>query len=467
MNHLANVTLLPVLAALPLAACSEVSATPAAPSTQAPGPSAAAPAPTSTPGQDPAVDQATLEAWTKEIKAQVAELRKREFPRDVDVAVSDEATLKKYIADRQEKAETPEDRANSELVAKLMGVLPAKLDLQGHMMEILEGQVGGFYDPETEGFYLMESFGGGLARHILAHELTHALDDQLYDLDGTFEALEGNADALWAFQALVEGSGTQIGGEWTTKYGKLSMEEQMEAATMGMDVLADAQPYVYKPLLGAYLRGQMFLCRVKSLMELAMKAPTPAPDDYERLFRNPPLSSEQVLHPEKYWVEAKRDDPIPVAIDAGSLPEGWSVAREDTLGELGLALFVEPPADRKGIDGPMAVMGVKYTFDAAAGWGGDRYVLLRNGEAYLLFVATTWDRAEDAKEMKAELAKLAPHLETSLAELASVRGVSGSGFAHEDAGWPHGIVLRAWIGTDAAGAASVAKALRVEVGGER
>jgi len=405
--------------------------------------------------------QAQLEAWTEEIRADIEELRAKSFLRPVTVALADLETLQEYIKVRMEKTEPPEQREANVTVAKMLGLVPGEMDFEAHLNRILEGQVGGFYDPDTEGFFLMETFSGSLARPILAHELTHALDDQLYDIDGTLLRLEGNSDAQWAYHAVIEGSGSAVGQEWVLTRGNLSPAEQMEDAMRGMDVLADALPYVYKPLLGSYLRGQMFLCRAGSMLELAKKKP--GLEDYATVFENPPRSSEQVLHSAKYWDEEKRDEPVPVVLDTEALPPGWAVLHQDTLGELGWALFVEPPAKRTGLASPLAIMAVRYTYPASEGWGGDRYVLLGRGEARVLLCETTWDSDRDAEEFGREVEKLEEHLVAGLAGTAQARGLTQSGTVSGSRG-ARGRWLRCWIGVSPEEAAAVANSIGVRVG---
>jgi hypothetical protein len=124
-------------------------------------------------------------------------------------------------------------------------------------------------------------------------------------------------------------------------------------------------------------------------------------DELRECFTHPPLSSEQILHPKKYWNKAQRDDPVRIAIDASALPKDWKVLGQDTLGELSLALFTQPFAERGGLDvakNPLSIMGVQYTNKAAEGWGGDRLVLLGNGDARVLYLVTVWDTPEDENE---------------------------------------------------------------------
>jgi len=343
--------------------------------------------------------QTELERVTDEIRAQIEELRGMKYTRPVAAKITDKKGFIEYARKRQEATESPERRQRDETVAKMLGLIPFDLDYFKVLETFLENQVGGFYDPGTNTFYLMESFSGDLARIILAHELTHALDDQCFGLDKLIKGAGGNSDAEFAIQAMAEGSGTNAMNVWTVKHmAELDKGALMASADLGTEGLDTAPTLIWKPLLAAYLRGEGFLVQSEGMNILAKAADN---DELRECFTNPPLSSEQILHPRKYWDKEERDDPVRIAIDTSKLPKDWKVLGEDTLGEIFLALFTQPFSDRGGLDvakNPLAIMSVKYTNMAAEGWGGDRLVLLGNGDARVLYLVTVWDTPEDQDE---------------------------------------------------------------------
>ena len=103
-------------------------------------------------------------------------------------------------------------------------------------------------------------------------------------------------------------------------------------------------------------------------------------------YSSPPISTEQIIHPEKYLSGEKPDIPtLPDITEA--MGRGWELIAEDTMGELLLRSYLE-----KNIDEATAAQ-------AAAGWGGDRYLLLSGPEAErVLVLSTNWDTTEDAEE---------------------------------------------------------------------
>ncbi len=399
--------------------------------------------------------QAELEGVAETIQGQLEELRAERFERPVDVQITDQEGFLAHATERLKEFSSEEDTAAEEAAAKLLGLVPPSMDLMEVTFKVLEDQVGGFYDPGSDKFFLMESFTGALAEIIVAHELTHALDDQLYDIDGTLTELLENRDALSAYQAVVEGSGTAMMQKWMMKFGKpLSAEEMGKAASMGTESLGVAPAYVWKPLLASYTAGQAFLnrgYRLKKKQGLSFS-------DVTRIaFQSSPRSTEQVLHPSKYWKEEDLDEPIPVHIEV-ELPGGWEVLDRTTLGELVLALVTD---EAKPLDftNPMAVLSIKYTNEAAEGWGGDSMLLLGRDDARFLHVATVWDSAEDASEFRTALEK---RLETWRADVAQLGQGGSVQLLPAKEGAPKQVRFSAWFGLDAEELGQVSAGLSVK-----
>lgn len=373
--------------------------------------------------------QEALEEASAAIQVEVGELRNTEFADPVRVEVADKAGLIKYAVKRMDEMQVEGAMESSEWMAKLLGLLPHDADLEALTMALLEDQVGGFYDPGTKSFYLMKGFSGDLARAILAHELTHALDDRLYDLDGALRERIGHSDSTAAYMSVVEGSGTELMNRWVMRnMAKLNAEDMREFSKMGTESLQDTPTVIWKPMLASYMTGQGFLSIGRRQLRREEKIRDPNAV-LERAFNAPPLSMEQVLHPEKYWVPEDRDDPVEVVRETSALPEGWSVKMEDVFGELQLALVTELADGGMKIDfsNPMSMMSIKYTNSAATGWGGDSVALLSKGEGHLLHVVTVWDNEEEADEFDRTMQIVIENtLKESLAKIAGEGGSHGA-----------------------------------------
>ncbi|MEO6810739.1 MAG: hypothetical protein ABI353_16615, partial [Isosphaeraceae bacterium] len=239
-------------------------------------------------------------------------------------------------------------------------------------MERLLGKTGGF---DKEG-----------NKTVIAHELTHALADQHYDIDTLQTAAKGDDDRLLALTALIEGEATltMLGAQMNDWSGEKVIELPADGLNRTFRILGpflnlaggasmrQAPPIVAETMLFPYLRGLVFCA------SLTNKGGWPQIDEAYRL---PPLSTEQVLHPEKY-----RDNPDPpMAINLGKLTPGagWTEATRNVVGELQLSILLK-----------------KYDGRAAAeGWDGDAFAAFEGPDDRLALVwLTTWDTEDDARE---------------------------------------------------------------------
>jgi hypothetical protein len=282
---------------------------------------------------------------------------------------------------------------------------------------VLLSQVGGFYDPEKRSFFLMAdatAYGDLLDRTMIAHELCHALDDQYVDLRAlqTPADRELTVDESYVVGGVVEGSATALMSLWMAKAIRggarlpdpAAMQQQQKDQ---MEVLASSPPYCW--LLAAnYMVGANFLTRGKGVI---------GGDGGRAILdvsKAMPRSTEQLLHPQKYWDRAQRDEPV-VLRDEDALCErvasatGLPVLERNTLGELVVALLAEPGQRR--LD-PVGMTGADYWTNAAArGWGGDRLLLLgrskvgpgqRVQDAGVVWI-TAWDTLDDRDEFVAAI----------------------------------------------------------------
>src|SRR5262245_37608140 len=150
-------------------------------------------------------------ALVARIQPAVEELRGLKFKRPVAVKTVSPAEARAYFADRA-KTEWPEERVRlDQRVYEQLGLLPAGFDLLGSVLDVLEEQALGFYDPGSDVFSVVEgSLSSSIAPVLVAHELTHALDDQHFDLDAVMTSAQEEDDRSAAAAAVVEGSGTAV-----------------------------------------------------------------------------------------------------------------------------------------------------------------------------------------------------------------------------------------------------------------
>lgn len=349
--------------------------------------------------QHPQWTQAELERASAEISREIEAMRGQTFERPVAVAVATPADFEAYMEEMEAALVPPDYSDASEVVAKMLALLPADFDSEAAAKKMLEGLVGGFYDPFSKTFYLSSILQEGAERPILAHELVHALDDQLYDLMGGLRStVSTHQDAFQAYRAVAEGSAQNLASKWTVEHmDEIDLSVLTEIQNDSLAGLEGVPTALWSPMVWAYSGGADFLVKQTGGAGQIQFAP---PGDIDIAFRSPPRSTEQVLHPEKYWDPEQLDEPIPVELNIGELPSGWSLRLQDTVGELSLALVTLPSESRDApVTSAMQLAAPPATHAVAAGWGGDRVALLESEDGErVLFLATIWDTERDASE---------------------------------------------------------------------
>lgn len=363
-----------------------------------PPPPAAGVAPPAATASMSAAEAAALAATVAPL---VEEIRGRKFKSQVPVRIVDDAEARSHFESRIARY-WPEDRIRAEERAYAdLGLLPRETDLVEEIFDVLDEQAGGFYDPDRNTFFVLGDLPRATAPIIMAHEMTHALDDQEFDIDRLIEQA-GDGDRESALEAVVEGSGTVVMSVFIVRQieaGALdpkSLVEFQDSEAGRAERLKAAPSFVQRSLVAPYILGMAFLLRGEMIR---MQTGGITPSDIDRALRDPPLSTEQILHPDKYWNPAKRDLPRSISVPdlSPGLGAGWSRIGEGTLGELTLALLTGlDPGDPTSTDRPLE----RWTNAAATGWGGDLWQLYRRGEKSATLLLTLWDTQRDAREFE-------------------------------------------------------------------
>ncbi len=348
------------------------------------------------PHEDPA-------ALVARIQPTVEELRGLKFKRPVTVNTVTPAEARAHFTARA-RIEWPEERVRlDQRVYEHLGLLPAGFDLLGSVLDVLEEQALGYYDPGTDVFSVVEgSLSSSLAPVLVAHELTHALDDQHFDLDAVMDSAKAEDDRSAAAAAIIEGSGTAVmtlfmvreigAGRLTTA----ALQDMQRAEAARAERLKAAPPVIQRGLIASYMLGMSFLLRGDA-RRILLGIPAA---DFDRAFKDPPRSTEQVLHAEKYWDEARQDATPPFAAHdlSKAFGPGWSLRGGGTLGELVLAAMAGKGA--LDMNSPEAASPGHWTNSAAAGTAGDGYQHYANGSMSATVLTTRWETEKDAAEFQ-------------------------------------------------------------------
>jgi hypothetical protein len=273
-------------------------------------------------------------------------------------------------------------RADAQVLA-LLGLIPPGTDLGDAVASTYGDAVAGYYDPRSGRLRIVagaQTASRVLYEITLAHELTHALEDQRFGLDAARVASAD--DRALAYTALVEGTATATMFRYAqARFGPEELLGGLLASAF--QDTGDLPPFLSAQLVFPYTAGRQLVDRL-----LDAGGGRWAVVDAALRFR-PPASTEQVMHPDAY-LRVDEPDRVSVRRPAAALGAGWRRLRGGTIGEWETARLLA----RAGGNGAAA---------AAAGWGGDAYALLGRGARRALVVRWRWDTPRDEREFATAL----------------------------------------------------------------
>ena len=306
------------------------------------------------------------------------DLRFRTLPRPLRVSP---ARSRREGLEALDRDYPPARRRADEEILQRLGLVEEGFSLREFAGSVFGEGVGGYYDPEDGRLRIVTGSATGtrvLAEIVIAHELTHALEDQRFGVD----LIERSDDRALAYAALVEGSATEVMFAYAREHFRPS---EALAGVLGsaFETGPAMPPFLEAQLVFPYVDGQAFAGELRrraggrwDLVDLALRL-------------RPPVSSEQVLHPEAY-IGAESPERVVLRVRR-ALGVGWRRAARGTWGELQTR----------------ELLG---STDAAEGWGGDRYELWTRGEESVLAMRWRWDTRRDEAEFAERLREVAEGL---------------------------------------------------------
>lgn len=296
------------------------------------------------------------------------------------VEVRTREQVRDFLLQQFEEATPAAQLLGEEKAYKLLGLIPDTMNLRAFFVRVLTEQVVGYYDPKAKSLFVVEGADEQIVGVTITHELVHALQDQYVNLD-SIQKSGSNNDRLAAAQALVEGEAqfeqisimlggpdqleVRLPGAWDR------IREEIRNRQGEMPVFATAPMVIQESLLFPYLSGAEFVRRVKEKRGSV------------DLFRDIPRSTEQILHPTAF-LATPPDEPTEVTLPA---PRGATHAYENDMGEFGTRLIVYD-----------YLKDPQTAARAAAGWDGDRFMVVERGSERGLVWAIVWDSPVDAAE---------------------------------------------------------------------
>ena len=320
-----------------------------------------------------------------EVLAEMSRLLVLPVKASLKKSIRTKAEIRSYILRRFDEVKEPDKRYADQKALEKFGLIPKGFDLDGFLLELLTEQVAGLYDPKGKEFFIADWIGAPEQRMVMAHELVHALHDQHFNVDPWLEAAKPNDDALLARDAVLEGAALAGMIDYLLRGQNVSVRslpdiEQLIRRIMVGDLsmspqLAGAPPYVRDTLLFPYLSGTTFTQHV--LRANAGWA------DFGKVFENPPVSTQQILHPELYLAQLT---PRPVSLPDFSriLPAEWKKLDENILGEFGTHALLKQ------------FLGPERAERLARGWAGDRYAIFERAKTKELLLVFRLRLASEA-----------------------------------------------------------------------
>ena len=343
-----------------------------------------------------ATRNAAIIAATAAVLKETSEIRELPILRPVRSGAQSRGEIERMLVKNLDEQMTAAEMHATELSLRKFGLVSSDFQYRPFIIKLLTEQVAGYYDARAREFHLADWLDLEGQKPVMAHELTHALQDQHFNLRRFEKWPHGDSDAELAVHALIEGDATLAMTIYKAKNPlvALAFTRSLTSSGISSEQFNQAPRALRESLIFPYLQGLEWTSQLyqRGGWDMVSKA-----------FARLPLSSEQILHPEKYF---NYEHPIKVVLPdftnlLNSKASGrrsttrrplptldWHRIDSDVNGEWNYSLildqFLNSPAESRR---------------AAAGWAGDRYALYE-GSGHLIFLGqiAAWDTENDARE---------------------------------------------------------------------
>jgi hypothetical protein len=293
--------------------------------------------------------------------------------------------IRAYVVKEMNDDKDLAERYAGQRSAEAFGLLPKGFDLDSFMVELLTEQIAGLYDPKAHEFYVADWIPVDDQKMVMAHELTHALEDQHFQIEAWSKAARPNDDAELAREAVLEGSAMAAMVDYLLAGTGRSLQDvpDIDPSMMIGDMedspqLKKAPMFLKDALIFPYLAGLNFSAA-------ALK-----PDGWSRLpvvFTNPPVSTQQILHPALY--KSGKVPPkisLPTEVVEKALGPEWKKLEDNIMGEFGWREVLKQ------------FLGEAKAEPVAAGWEADRYAVYEQKQSKKLVLVARVKLASEQQQ---------------------------------------------------------------------
>lgn len=322
---------------------------------------------------------AAIVATTAAVLKETSELRELTIMRPVKSGAQSRSEIEHMVVKNLDDDSTPAEMHSTEILLKKFGLVPQDFSYRPFVIKLLTEQVAGYYDPRAQQFYLADWIELEGQKPVMAHELTHALQDQHFNLRRFEKWPKGDSDAELAAHALIEGDATLAMTHYMAKNPMVALAfiRSLGAEGTSSEQFRQAPRALRESLMFPYEDGLAWTMQLYKRGGWKMIS-----DAFTKL----PQSSEQILHVDKYFAGE-----APVKIDLPELKNllgnDWKRVDYDVNGEWGYYLvldqYLNDTAESKR---------------ASAGWAGDRFEMYEAADQVFIAQMTAWDTEDDARE---------------------------------------------------------------------
>lgn len=352
----------------------------------APGSTCAQQAATAPPPGASGATNAEFTAAADEVLQKMSEITGLKLRTPLKKTLRSREEIRAYVMKQMNEDKNPAERYAGERSAEAFGLLPKGFDMDNFMVDLLTEQIAGLYDPEAHEFYIADWIPLADQRVVMAHELTHALEDQHFEIEKWVKAARPNDDAELARESVLEGSAMAAMLDYMLQDTGHSLKElpDIDPATLvGGDMssspmLQKAPPFLKDALVFPYFGGLTF--SVAFLKTTGWNA-------LPGVFAKPPLSTQQILHPEIY-----RQGRVPAALSLPAIDKNlgadWNKLDENLMGEFGWKEILKQ------------FLGEETAKSLSPAWDGDRYALYeqKQSKRLVLVARLRLDSEEDTAQ---------------------------------------------------------------------
>jgi hypothetical protein len=321
-----------------------------------------------------------------EVLQQMSQITGLPIKGELNKQVASRPEVEEYITQNLHEEMTPAEIHAEEALVRAFGLVPRDFNLENFLVKFYTEQAAGFYDPKHKTMYIADWVPPEMQSMTLSHELTHALQDQNWDLDSYMHGARDDDDASAARQAVVEGHATlamiqqSAGGADLAGLPALGplLETMTSSQLADSPELANAPPFFHTEALFPYMQGLEFV--QAGLQQGGWK-------ELNALFEHPPETTKEIFEPQVYYSHQslpRVELPRPPALEGAA---GFRFLTANSMGELGYYAMIQQ------------LISEEEAKTIGPAWMADRYLLYEHSGAdeYALVARTKWATPEQAQ----------------------------------------------------------------------